>query len=175
MNGEDYGSRVPIVDMRHLRAYLIAGRAILTVQDAAGHTTMTCRSLDGRYGEGSHLHLYRSGGRTRAGRRLGMVLPRGQDAVWWEPAATFAIGVESFPHVRRVEAALGHGMGTTGAFRWWRHSYCAFCGRRLTVPLSVEHGVGPECERQHGDLWTALAQGYEYGWKGTPQRQEEAP
>ena len=31
---------------------------------------------------------------------------------------------------------------------FWHHGTCGRCGRRLTVPASIENGIGPECARR---------------------------
>jgi hypothetical protein len=32
----------------------------------------------------------------------------------------------------------------------WHEGHCCRCGRKLTVPSSIEHGVGPECRKKLG-------------------------
>lgn len=56
-----------------------------------------------------------------------------------------------------IKSKLGHKALSAIAFDWWFHhmghsqvefyheGHCARCGRTLTVPASIERGIGPEC------------------------------
>ena len=40
----------------------------------------------------------------------------------------------------------------------WHEGACCYCGRKLTVPASIELGIGPDCAEERGlyPLWQAL-------------------
>lgn len=37
----------------------------------------------------------------------------------------------------------------TDVIEFWHEGRCACCGRKLTVPSSIESGIGPECAKRH--------------------------
>ena len=38
----------------------------------------------------------------------------------------------------------------TDGFEFWHEGKCGRCGRKLTVPESIEAGIGPECAGKGG-------------------------
>jgi len=53
---------------------------------------------------------------------------------------------------------LTNGGGLPGAIEVWHEGSCCRCARRLTVPASIEMGLGPDCaaDTGKGDVWKML-------------------
>lgn len=126
-----------------IRAFALAGRAILTVVNPAtgGHFTFRVRAAErGQGGAASHFVDVLAGpDNTRDYRYVGCLA-----------GGAF-----------RPSRKLSPDAPSVLAFAWfWRHAddpspaevlhegRCGRCGRVLTVPESIESGIGPECEKR---------------------------
>lgn len=59
-------------------------------------------------------------------------------------------GAPSMKFWRQFWQALEYGCRVDPALEFWHEGSCCICGRKLTVPSSVEAGIGPECA---GKAW----------------------
>lgn len=70
----------------------------------------------------------------------GMALVHGRDKAFVNDESKAWRGLWYFwEHLRRHQSVPEQ-------VRFWQSGYCARCGRELTVPESLKHGIGPECE-----------------------------
>jgi hypothetical protein len=70
---------------------------------------------------------------------------------WLSPKSPIAMSAQSARVALWFFGALLHrdravtGLLESGALEVWHEGRCGRCGRRLTVPKSIETGLGPEC------------------------------
>jgi hypothetical protein len=60
-------------------------------------------------------------------------------------SAKISEDAQSFKVFRYIWARLLQEAGLPEQIRFWHEGRCCRCGRRLTVPESIERGIGPEC------------------------------
>lgn len=126
------------------RAYILAGKATFTIQSPATHTRYTYRV-------------------TKAESRPGDDRP----APWFVHVLTgddnesdySYIGIigENAHFIRTSKSRLSQDAPSMVAFYWfsshlespmvhvWHDGRCGRCGRKLTVPSSINAGIGPDC------------------------------
>lgn len=165
----------PIVELRRpirtptqLLAMIIAGRSILTVRSNRSQDRLTFRFRRPDPEPGKKRPIWVSilggpeGGFTRSQDEHGPVVelaPRAWSflgTIWPEDGrawtfrhshkskiATDAPVVKAATWIgRMIPFSVDHLMEEA---EWWHEGRCGRCGRRLTVPESIESGFGPEC------------------------------
>ncbi len=135
------------------REFVAAGNAIFTVECPAGapkaHYTFKVRRKDAteRWPEAYFVSLLTGPDNTESYTYLGMLNPTCGEVVLTRKSP---YGPETYVVrlLRRVlarvwadEAAAVEAAG----FRLHHEGRCGRCGRHLTVPESIENGIGPEC------------------------------
>lgn len=138
-----------LTDPKQIKEFILAGDALFTVEnrDTGNHYTYRVRAsertnfayrfvsvLHGPENENAKDYSY-----------IGMISPTGR--------LTRTRAVHISPDAQSVKAfnwlweRIRAGKGLPEQVEFWHAGKCGRCGRVLTVPSSVESGIGPECER----------------------------
>jgi hypothetical protein len=140
------------------RSFLTAGRAIFTVEPPPGLVSQGCRAhytfqirrkeASGRWREPAWFASLLTGPEnTRDFTYLGK-LNTETGEVHLTQASRFNDHTWPVYILRRVLDRIWRGEGTVIEQTGWKvyHSgHCGRCGRVLTVPSSIQSGIGPEC------------------------------
>ena len=132
------------------RAFLVAGDAIFTVANPTGDRyTFRIRMKDAELFRSAKyfLSLLTGPDNTRDYTYMGVVEP---ETLAVRLTAKSRLTADSTP-VRVAQWALGRvasGQEFPAGYRLYHEGRCGRCGRILSVPSSIECGVGPECQRQ---------------------------
>ena len=149
--------RGQLTDWAAVREFLFGGRAVFTLQAAKTGERYTYRVKvkrqdvkDGKTGPDLtyFIETLRGPDNTTDYRYLGVLRQPG--VAWLTDASQQRRESASARWFVRFTERLREGrtgvLGTTLEF--WHEGRCAMCGRALTVPGSVEDGVGPECRKR---------------------------
>lgn len=141
--------------------FITAGRATFTVeptvkfcevQNAKPHYTFKVSRKDSTYSRSGYVYfvsLLSGPDNTSDYTYLGLLEENGDVRL----TAKSAFGEDTNPVkiVRRVVKALFEGRGEQIVAAGWKVHHegaCGRCGRALTVPQSIESGIGPECAKK---------------------------
>lgn len=142
-----------IVSLDQLRA----GRCTVTVEPpkewAAAHdrTHLTYRFTRSEDGNVTFVSVLNGPNNTTDYVYLG-ILPKDAGEVRWTRKSVFGPDDLRVKVIQRVVSAIAEGRAAQISNAGWNvHSsgLCCRCGRKLTVPASVQTGIGPECESLH--------------------------
>ena len=129
------------------RAFLVAGDAIFTVANPTDDRyTFRIRMKDAElFRPAKHfLSLLTGPDNTRDYTYMGVVEP---ETLTVRLTAKSRLTVDSAP-VRVAQWALGRvasGRDFPAGYRLYHEGRCGHCGRVLSVPESIERGIGPDC------------------------------
>jgi hypothetical protein len=143
------------------RNFITAGKSVFTLaipdvfaaqHDTATHYTYRVerREASDRWRETYFVQLLTGPDNTSDYSYLGILDPQSGTV---RVTAKSCAGEDSWAVrlLRRVLACLWVGQGErieAAGFHLHHEGRCGRCGRRLTVPESIESGIGPECARQ---------------------------
>lgn len=131
-------------------AYIQGGNATVTLRSAKTSTRFTYKVAEKDTDDGKHLlfvGLLRGADNESDYQFLGTIFPSGE-----------------FRHGKRSRIGMDAPSARAWAWAWehlrhnelpqqlevWHEGSCGRCGRKLTVPESVESGFGPECRARMG-------------------------
>lgn len=136
---------------------LAAGRLTVTVKSLVSgkHITVEMKSLRKNddpdaektwepvaFRDASHLFVQVPTSGDYRGRKVGTYYPRSRK--WYS-----ADGVAPAHEFAAMQAfRLAQGLATHAQAEVVEQSYCGVCGRELTDPVSIERGIGPECNKK---------------------------
>jgi hypothetical protein len=131
------------------RAFLFAGNAIFTVSNPEGkrYTYRVKQAAKRREGEAVVWFVGMLAGPNNHEdfRYLGLVTARGEvkhghRSTWPEDSEAWKVAAWA------IRLVMGDKAPPSG-YRIQHAGYCGRCGRMLTVPESIESGLGPECQK----------------------------
>lgn len=140
-----------IPDFDTARQFILAGRATFTVVSLKTNTRFTfrvraCRKPD-EMPNGAPTHfvdLLTGPDNENSFQYLGYI----REGVF-QHGKKSRISPEA-PSARAFQwlwSHLSHGMDFTKHAELWHEGRCGRCGRKLTVPESIDRGIGPECAK----------------------------
>ncbi len=148
MNATMTDDRARVATDRAL-AYLLAGNAYVTFRNTKSGTRFTYRvrrsepsPVDGR--EPVHFVSALTGpDNTEHYSYLGAIF--GGKQFRWTRKSRVSKDAPSFKAFEWVFNRLVTEVGLPDSVEVWHEGRCCKCGRRLTVPESIESGIGPDC------------------------------
>jgi hypothetical protein len=137
------------------KQFITAGKAIFTVeipaeyQQGKGHYTyrISLKKAKGKYGDTFFVSLLTGPDNTSDFSYMGILNPQTGAVRTTQASVRFA---ETYP-LRLLNRVLGRVWADDAqsimdaGFNLHHEGRCGRCGRRLTVPESIETGLGPEC------------------------------
>jgi len=141
-----------------LKRFALAGRAVLTVQSTVTDKRFTLRlsTPHGKKGEERmplFVALLTGDDNSNAYSFIGSCWP--WDGKWdIRPSPRSRVAMTA-PGAKAAQWML-RGLGSPQPWRlmqqarFWHEGKCGRCGRALTVPESIERGIGPDCWEQMG-------------------------
>lgn len=128
--------------------FILAGKAIFTIHNPETRGRFTYKVVkSSKMKDTLFVSILTRPDNVRGWSKLGLIRPNGKFVVprkWrigmWAPSAEAFAWIWS--NVRRGKPV--------DPAEFWHQGRCARCGRRLTVPESIETGFGPECARRVG-------------------------
>ena len=160
LRGEEEGRRYALAEQRgrltewaDIHRFVFAGSATFTlrsVETGARFTYKVRRAKEeNRSGTVPYfVSLLRGPSNEEDYAYMGIVDERG-----FHPTAKSRVGPEAASHraFQFLLARMKAGGAPCATMEFWHEGRCCRCGRKLTVPESVQDGVGPECrERMAG-------------------------
>jgi hypothetical protein len=128
------------------RAFVLAGRAVFTVQNAATGGRFTYRVR--RHAEGvAFVSLLNGPDNATDYTFLGTLWQRRDDYWYWKHSAKSRVNRDA-PSARAFAwlwRFLSPGVSLPPSVTLWHQGRCGKCGRPLAVPESIARGFGPEC------------------------------
>lgn len=153
--------RGQLPDAPALRRYLEAGRAVLTIRSRESGTRFTYKAV--RPKEDEHAARQGLGAAPRERPIWVKVLTGPENTKDYAFIGTLWPEGGRYRYAHSPKSPLGLDAPSVKALRWlahalntnpevlfkqaevWHEGRCGRCGRRLTVPESIETGFGPEC------------------------------
>jgi hypothetical protein len=140
-----------------IKTYLLAGRATVTIVSKATGTRFTYevnRGKDPNTGEPSGIYfvsLLTDPDNERGFKYFGHIFVKSGDFVHGKKARITedASGVRAWRWFYNQVIKMRQ-TPDEAKLEVWHEGRCAKCGRKLTVPESVERGIGPECWARMG-------------------------
>lgn len=133
------------------KEFILAGKAIFTVSNNKGEWytfRVKHKEAEGRFQEAWFVSLLTGPDNTASYTYLGMLSPQALDASQRVRLTAKSKYSESSKPVQVLRWAL-HLVWTGGTFPEGyaikHEGRCGRCGRLLTVPESIDRGIGPEC------------------------------
>jgi hypothetical protein len=140
------------------KEFVLAGKAVFTIEipeafaaqySTPPHYTFRVRhkKANGNYGEAWFVMLLTGPDNTSDYTYVGM-LDRATGQVNLTRASQYDEGCMAVRLFNRVTARLWANEGDkieAAGFKLHHEGKCCRCGRKLTVPASIESGIGPEC------------------------------
>lgn len=127
--------------------FMLAGNATVTVVDANAEQRFTYKVQAPRDQNDQRpiyfVKVLTGPENTRDYSYMGMISER----TWLRTTARSRVTADapSFKLLRRVLDGLGRNWPLPDGVEVWHEGKCGRCGRALTVPESIERGIGPEC------------------------------
>lgn len=130
-----------------VRSYMLAGKATITIRSKRTQTRFTYKITKLKDDAKSvwFVSLLRGPSNEEDYQYMGIIKP----------------SAKSFEFLRTAKSRVTDAAESMVAFKWmmkhllvdslpntlevWHEGTCGRCGRKLTVPESVERGIGPEC------------------------------
>jgi len=136
-----------IKDPKAALDYMFAGKSIFTIANPATHTRFTYRvfkkEVDNKTRTLYFVSILSGPDNVKNYSFIGTIF----DGNHFRLSAKSKINADS-PSVLAFEWLFRTLIGRPDRFNkveFWHEEYCGRCGRRLTVPTSIESGYGPEC------------------------------
>lgn len=128
----------------HLRRFILAGKATFTVKSLRTNTRYTFRVTEGRRPGIHYVAALTGPDNTACYSYIGAIFNKTEfRRTAKSPEAETRSGAAGRWVVSRVIA--GQNLPNCEI---WHEGECARCGRKLTVPESIESGFGPECSKK---------------------------
>lgn len=131
------------------REFICAGRAVFTVANPSGerYTYRVARKeATERYSETFFVSLLTGPDNANDYTYLGILEPETGD-VRLTPAGRFNAATLPCRVIRWALARVWSGQPLPDGYAIHHEGKCGRCGRALTVPSSIDSGIGPECQR----------------------------
>jgi hypothetical protein len=140
-----------ITDAQAAREFILAGDAIFTLVSKATGTRFTYRITKPEERRGSISHFVRvltSSDNVDGYQYIGQINADNDPRHYYHGRKS-RIGGDT-PSVRAIRWFLSQLWYDTGrqaltSAEMWHEGRCGRCARRLTVPSSIERGIGPDC------------------------------
>lgn len=138
------------------RDFAIAGKAFLTLQSekTGTHFTYRVKQAEGKNGKPAgvwFVGVLTGGDNSRSYSYAGVLREKGDDGIVFQQTAKSKVS-EDAPSVKAWQYFWKNVCnGTLPNLLTVRHeNKCGRCGRKLTVPESIDNGIGPECANKLG-------------------------
>ena len=146
-----------------VRDFMFLGHAVITVRKEPEMVRFTYRITENEQKTMYFVNMFYGG--TPGDRKytyLGIVNKR--NGMFTATAASK--GRENTPGFRMFselfeEVKTGRLTQDNPTFKVWHEGVCGVCGKKLTVPESIESGIGPECGRRLRRKSRKLSEAYE--------------
>ena len=148
-----------ITNLADVRTYLFAGRATLTLVSKKTGSRFTYRvSVPDSQRDAPKIYfvnLLTGSDNESAYTYIGQIFSDGTHYVHGKKSriSVDAPGVRAFEWFARMLLSPAS-PGLPDSLEIWHEGKCGRCGRKLTVPESIERGIGPECADKMGMSWT---------------------
>jgi hypothetical protein len=128
-----------------VQRYMLAGRAKITIRSVKTGNRFTYKVTKKKEGAIWFVNLLRGPDNENDFQYMGVIKPSGKGFIFTRTAKSRvtddAVSMEAFKWMfNRVSVNL-----LPDNLEVWHEGTCGRCGRSLTVPESVERGLGPEC------------------------------
>jgi predicted nucleic acid-binding Zn-ribbon protein len=141
-------SRNQLTDAAQATAYILAGKAIVTLVSTKTGTRFTFKIKRGKGDTAPHFISLLSGPDNTSDYRYMATIFSGKD-LRWTAKSTVNSDTPSSKAFAWAWGKLIQGVMPAG-LEVWHEGRCGKCGRRLTVPESILTGLGPECSAVAG-------------------------
>ena len=143
---EEAGTKAQLVDHNAVGNYLFAGKACVTLRSQKTGARYTYKISHKKDGDISFVSLLTGPNNETDYRYLGL-LPDDDATRLRGVGRGKSCAQPDAPSARAFQYLLDYVWGTaSGAgLEVWHEGRCGRCGRKLTVPESIESGIGPEC------------------------------
>lgn len=132
-------------DATQAREFILAGNAYLTLRSGVSGTRYTFRVSQKKGAEVWFVSTLYGVNNTDDYRYIGVIDPDGFRVTPKSRALADSPQVKAFAWMWRNLTVAG---GISDKVEIWHEGRCGKCGRTLTVPESIEAGLGPECAKQ---------------------------
>jgi hypothetical protein len=142
----------PLTSIAHIREFMTAGNATLTIRSKLTSTRFTFKLVkspdDGRSTQVIFVKLLNGSDNEESFRFMGTLFPNQASFYVYRHSVKSSIS----PTAASVRALSYFMRAITLAkelpkdLEVWHEGRCGRCGRKLTVPESIKTGLGPECE-----------------------------
>lgn len=132
------------------RDFILAGKAIFTVSNRVGERytfRVTHKEGSARYQETWFVALLTGPDNTTSYTYMGMLSPN-DGAVHLTRNSRFNDESKPVRVIRWVLEIVWNGGELPAGYKLQHEGRCGKCGRMLTVPESIESGIGPECAKR---------------------------
>lgn len=142
-------------------AFMLAGRARFTLVSPKTGARFTYRVTEAERGNGWFVGLMTSSDNEGGFSYMGMVR---RDGLFHRTAKSRI--KDSSPGMRAFVWTLARLRAGEMPVEFWHEGRCGRCGRALTVPASIESGLGPECALKVAgqDEFNPAAAAEAFGW-----------
>ena len=125
---------------------LFAGAAVLTVERLEGERfTYQVERQHDRLDAVWHVSVLTGPSNMDDYTYVGVVADTDRAQYYHDIGSRIGDGAPSVALFRELLEKVADGTEALDGFRFWHEGRCLCCGRRLTVPESIESGIGPVC------------------------------
>lgn len=148
-NSEPQGRQ--IADRDKIASFLFAGRATVTLRSQATGARFTFKVAHKEGGDVSFVSLLTGPSNEADYRYLGLLPDNDHDRLRGVGRGKSCASHDA-PSARAFQYLLDYiaGRVTGKGLEVWHEGRCGRCNRKLTVPESIESGIGPECASRMG-------------------------
>jgi len=135
-----------ITDPQNALQFLEGGKAYFTLQSAKTGTRYTYRVKASEDRRVRFVSVMTGSDNTNSYTYMGMI----RDGVFQQTAKSKISHTD--PRFQAFSWAYNNLVHShlSSTLEFWHEGRCGCCGRRLTVPESIETGIGPECKKKYG-------------------------
>lgn len=124
------------------RDFLLGGKAFFTLRSIKTRVRYTYRVKEAKYGKKFFVSVMDGSDNEVSYKYLGMI--EGQSFKLTK-ASKLPVSDPKVQAISWITNNLLIGKNLPSTVEFWHEGKCACCGRKLTVPESIERGIGPEC------------------------------